>query len=1274
MSEVSLNFNRIVYSPEVQVYILPGGENAAPIDISNDIIEGTITRRTEALSTASFLVQSRKNNQNEITLSTLLRPMDRIVVYLKKTKPILIFSGYLDLVPVFQAMPEPFTIEASCTLKRLEFTYWDPNLPKVYETLQQYGFIPQVGEGGVSFFAPVAPAGSNQRTPTASGPQATTGDLPQDTGFAAMLNFLLVDVGGWSKESVWIEPIPEAWMQRAALLFQVNNDWEERFNLAQEWLKTFLTSGGSSGGSGTSDVSGGSGSSAKLNNRNEIVSIIDNKIQKYGKENGVLKTDIRGEDFVKYGEYYNIDPRFLAAVACAETQYGLTGQGRDPNDPPDARGKKGYFNMFGLGSEGRPFPSRAASIEASAKEIREKSSGKTNYYLNKDPNQTIDGWIVHWTGNSQSHKNNVAKFWKEMESSGNPVDIKKPYSIVGQGIGTDSGPINPEDNLGNSNNPSATTGGSNSKLSVYIEVGHSGTTTAGPGGPTTKQPGYQNQPGNSSELKNNIALVSAIERVYNALSDSEKERIDINFAKNTSRPSGWSGDVYLSVHHDPDSFNSSKVGIAGPSNKSKQGTHSSTKTTPPGKPGAPGPNRYEVKDGGGPGFVKPSEGEGGRDRIDDDTNLHSNTANLISFLTQSIKEIKDNFQNDVINYTSAAGNDWNRMQNYYGFYYTNSSAAAIIEFPSNKFSFNPQYDEDRMAKAIVRGLLKYQKNVKSQGKQKQIKSGSEPAGRKNDEGDRSPASRLIAICGKAAEVNRVKKNMGYELDGVKRNLGVKLSEIIQKGMTTDCSSFIYNGMYDAGLISQPTEGFTGTLYDDSEKLGEITREKIQAGHLLIKGKSDGVGGAGHVVLVINKETGQCVHSTSSGQRGPQFTTIDNYLNSSEFELCKHKDIGTTDEPPTGFSSDGEGGPGSSDSFLQAKTVAFNVAFNFPGSLLESVLLTGDRALENDVKLFESVAEICKASMRTFASLPNGDFMAWYPDYFNLSGRNPWLRVSTTEIKSCTISLSDRQLVTHVYVLGNPLGFTQADAGRINVEWYEKLLGAGVVTIERPYVLDSFLRPFENEELTQEDIENLEDVSKLTADQIKSAKKRPRQILEGQGAAYKFLERYGARPYLEKIPTIRHPIFEFFYAYHTFIQKWAEQFVTRVELTFMPELFPGMIVELEVNPTAQGHPKTSITFYVKEVTHSFSYQNGFYTDVLLMAPGTTNKGNDWAMTLVRPPDAVDENTSRRARLRVKIPPKADSRTGKSKNTKRPGRQTKGGDDSAPPVNTSDGSGN
>lgn len=1202
---MSLNFKRIVYSPEVQVYILPSSSNQ-PIDISNDIIEGSITRRTESVSTASFVVQSRRKSDNRMILSDILRPMDRIVVYLKKVKPILVFSGYLDMVPLFQAIPEPFVIEASCTLKRLEFTYWDPGLPQVYETLVKYGFQPGFEGGGISFFVP---PGVNA---TQGGGQPAEGDFPQDTGFATMLHFLLTDVGGWKPENVWIEPIPEAWMQRAALLFQVRNDWNERYDTAQEWLRTFLTAGGSGSGGG-GDGEGSKANSATLNNANEIKAVIDRMIQKYKQGS----TDVTGADFVKYGQQYNLDPRFLAAVACAETHYGTTGQGRQPPE--------GYYNMYGLGNSGVRMSSRAESIRKSAIQLREK-----NYYLGDDPGQTITGWIVHWTGNSQSHLANVKRYWKEMETANAKVDFNKPYSIVDQGIGVEG------DRTGLDGLASTITSGlqdlartvvdaatqttatnSNKTLSVYIEAGHAGR------GTDQAQPGYQKQ-GSDSEVTRNVEFLKALERVYNALSEDEKKRINITFAKDTSRPQGWAGDVYLSIHHDPSTF-PSNLGIATPSKRSVQGQQSDPAAG--GKPEQPGPNRYGPTDGG-PGFKMPSSGEGGRDKINDDDNYHKNSAELTRCMVITGASFSSSRTIQILTNDNDSSK-WNRMQNYYGFYYTNTAASMIMELPSTSSSIN--YKQDILAKEIIRGLLKYQKNIKAAGKQKQVKSGTVGAG-----GGGNPSAEyqakvedFIAVCRKAAQVNEEKRNMKYSQSD--RNLGTKLSECIEKGLSMDCSSFIYNGMVDAGIMDTPTGTFTGSLYDESEKLGEVTKENAEPGMLLIKGGSTGYGNAGHVVLVTSSD-GECVHCTTTSISGPQFTTIDNYIN-SDYELCKHNDTGTG----TGGGSDG------ANTFFQAKAVAFNIAFNFPGSLLESVLLTGERSLENDVKLFESVAEVCKASMRTFSSLPNGDFIAWYPDYFNLTKRNPWLRVSPTEIKSCTISLSDRQLVTHVYVLGNPLGFNQQDGSRINLEWYEKLLGSGVVTIERPWVLDSFLRPFESEVVVSED--NKESYSTLTEEEKAGAKKRPRAILEGQGSVFKFLEKYGARPYIEKIPTIRHPIFEFFYAYHTFIQKWAEQFVSRVELTFMPELFPGMIVELsgldqQYQKDINEKTGTSVTFYVVEVTHNFNYSTGFTTDAVLVAPGTSGNGNHWSMALVSPPD----KTKNRYRIKKNPPkklPKGDS---------------------------------
>jgi hypothetical protein len=185
---------RIAYSPEVRVYIQPNekdknGNLVPPIDISNDIIEGSIERKSNDISTARFVVQGRKlgkENQDDPTTSILLgntiRPMDKIVVYLKKTKPILVFSGYIDLVPLVQFVPEPVVIEASCSLKRLQYTYWDPTLPNVMQAFIQMGMIVQKNESGFNVFQP-------------PGQDSTSTGQIEDQGFPKLLSFLLIDVG-----------------------------------------------------------------------------------------------------------------------------------------------------------------------------------------------------------------------------------------------------------------------------------------------------------------------------------------------------------------------------------------------------------------------------------------------------------------------------------------------------------------------------------------------------------------------------------------------------------------------------------------------------------------------------------------------------------------------------------------------------------------------------------------------------------------------------------------------------------------------------------------------------------------------------------------------------------------------------------------------------------------------------------------------------------------------------------------------------------------------
>lgn len=1166
-------YQRIVYSPEVQVYILPGDSNT-PIDISDDIISGSITRRTEALSTASFVVQSRRKQDNSLVLGSVLRPMDRIVVYLKKTKPILIFSGYLDLVPIFQAVPEPFTIEASCTLKRLEFTYWDPQLPNVVETLAQYGFTPTSNGngGGLNWFLPPVAAAreSGKTSPTEVG-----NGMAQDTGFGAMLHFLLTDVGGWDPKTIWIEPIPTAWMQRAALLANIKNDWDENYGTVSTFLKNFLTSGGSAGDAGGGGDASGGGSVLGADSIKEAIAA---SIKKYNNGDDV-PTDLTPDVFIgaatKYGK--GMDPRFLAAIAAMETNYGAEGQGRSP-------GKGGYYNCFGLGNTGVKFSSRAESVYAAAKQICDPS---LDFYLNDHPNQTAKEWIVSWTDNDQAHLNRVVNAWKEMSTPDHPVDSNKSYSLEGQGLkrttdfsATSGGAGATDPSRPGSSSPSSTP---ENKTSVRLEAGHT----------APRQPGYRNA-SNEGEQVLNKAIIKEIVNLHKA--SAYKDKIDLNVSEG-STATGVNTDIYLSIHHDSNyATTRGKVGIPCPD--SKKGEDAIVQTKNGADAGKPGPNKY-----GESGWVTP-ESVGGRASIHDDEGLQRNSKALLAFLMYESRTIYGSNDYEYIDVASNYQKSDNRVINYYGFYYSQAKACALIEMPWTDRS-NPK----RQAKIVWQAIVAYHDKWKTKNLQAGTGAGNA--------GDNSPASKLIELCGKVADFNE--RNGGplkYDSPGAR---DVTLTEAMEKKSAMDCSGFFYNGMHELGIGSIRASDTT-QLWEDSEKFPKGT-EPV-AGQLYIKGGATGTGARGHVLMYVGGN--KCVHCSSS-QNGPYFTDLDSYVDNETYELCTHKDIGTTTTPPTNFSG-GSGSGSTPDAFLVAKNVAFNVAFNFPGSMLESLFLTGERALENDVKLLETIAEVCQASLRTFSSLPNGDFIAWYPDYFNLTNRNPWLTISPTEIQSCTISLSDKQLVTHVYVLGNPLGFGQTDTGTIQLELVQKMMGAGVVTIERPWVLDSFLAPFDDE--TDESTGN-------------EMVKRPLPVLQNQQSAMKFLERYGARPYLEKIPTIRHPIFEFFYAYHTFIQKWAEQFVSQVELTFMPELFPGMIVQLNVRPAflngdKKGDTNQNITFYCKEVTHNFSYESGFTTSAVLIAPGTISEGgeNDWALTLVRPPNIGDKEAWKKRKKVVK----------------------------------------
>lgn len=243
-------------------------------------------------------------------------------------------------------------------------------------------------------------------------------------------------------------------------------------------------------------------------------------------------------------------------------------------------------------------------------------------------------------------------------------------------------------------------------------------------------------------------------------------------------------------------------------------------------------------------------------------------------------------------------------------------------------------------------------------------------------------------------------------------------------------------------------------------------------------------------------------------------------------------------------------------------IGLPLVFPLVESATEAVLFKGERALYNDQALMEFVQFMCKSSGRSFQSMPNGDFMAFYPDYFNWSGETPYFKISDIETEGdLTIYMSDDQLATHV--------FTTADSFSVNgsIDITDKLAST-VASIESVAAFKELVN------------------------------------VGPEFNAPDFLKRYGARPLIKEVPEVKNSFMQFMYGWMTFLEQWAKIFVANPTFTFMPELIPGGLIEFE---------SKDLVMFVDSVTHNFDRSSGFTTSAELIAPSTSAKQtNFWSV--------------------------------------------------------------
>lgn len=244
-----------------------------------------------------------------------------------------------------------------------------------------------------------------------------------------------------------------------------------------------------------------------------------------------------------------------------------------------------------------------------------------------------------------------------------------------------------------------------------------------------------------------------------------------------------------------------------------------------------------------------------------------------------------------------------------------------------------------------------------------------------------------------------------------------------------------------------------------------------------------------------------------------------------------------------------------------KQVNFNNAYISE----ESSLLSGEKALMNDTSAMDFVKTLCKGSLRSFQSDPFGNFVAFFPDYFGMyksdSSKNLH-RIQDVELIDVTIRATD-DIYTHVYIIDSaqvPDLYGLIDTSTVS-ETFKKLNSTGVVTFENTDLIRTLLN------------------------------------FQSDAEVNKFLRRHGARPYVENRPEITNKQFAKLYAIQVFLQRWAGQFNTQVQLTFSPELWPG-------NRAIIG--STGVAVYIDSVTHQFSYTGGFKTTAVVSSPQQIGK--------------------------------------------------------------------
>lgn len=293
-----------------------------------------------------------------------------------------------------------------------------------------------------------------------------------------------------------------------------------------------------------------------------------------------------------------------------------------------------------------------------------------------------------------------------------------------------------------------------------------------------------------------------------------------------------------------------------------------------------------------------------------------------------------------------------------------------------------------------------------------------------------------------------------------------------------------------------------------------------------------------------------------------------------------------------------GGANSSSGSLASTAWFFASSFGDTMNAAASQLLVGERALANDEPVWNTVKDIFNSSLRTVMAGPDGTFMAWYPDYWGVSGNTPCLLLDDIELIDLKITQSDDTFVSHQFCAGVNTGgqYLTSSGQTSDMQW---ALTQGVVSIESntAALSSGVLNDVGENAISNEPSELLKKL--INIPEGEEWRFTPRELYR----------RYGARPAKKQLQhVIEKPndsgtsggtdanpqyILPFLYALYEFMRNWANQYQMSLQITWMPNIWPGMRVKVK---------SLGLSGYVTNVQHSGGPNAGQYsTSVTLVCP-------------------------------------------------------------------------